>query len=238
MREALDAAFGGLPVGITTQPVVLRGKPGPALTGAARQAGDLLIIGAGRRGLPRRLAGWVSAATAWPTPNARWPPSRPRRWPSRAGHGLRGWAFRRRWLRATTQARTADHATVLTGPPAPPQRAPSHLTSREPTSKGTTMDRIGRIRRSLASQPTSPAAPSAAPAALNAPPTTTSMPRRHTVTTPGLLPRTILLCLHCQQNPAGFWVRRTSDQTARRPWCLSCCQQLDRNRCDVAPFQG
>jgi nucleotide-binding universal stress UspA family protein len=82
MREALDAAFGGLPVGITTQPVVLRGKPGPALTGAARQAGDLLIIGAGRRGLPRRLAGWVSAATAWPTPNARWPPSRPRRWPS------------------------------------------------------------------------------------------------------------------------------------------------------------
>lgn len=28
-------------------------------------------------------------------------------------------------------------------------------------------------------------------------------------------------------NPAGFWVSHTSDQTARRPWCLSCCQNLD-----------
>jgi hypothetical protein len=58
------------------------------------------------------------------------------------------------------------------------------------------------------------------------------------VATPGLLPHTIQLCVHCQQRPAGFWVRRHGGQTVRRPWCLSCCQQLDPGRCDVIPFDG
>ena len=55
---------------------------------------------------------------------------------------------------------------------------------------------------------------------------------------PGMLPRTIQLCVHCQQRPAGFWVRRTCGTVVRRPWCLSCCQQLNRNRQDVIPFGG
>ena len=50
--KALDTAFGGLPTGIATQPVVVRGKPGRALTLLARQPGDLVVIGAGRRGPP------------------------------------------------------------------------------------------------------------------------------------------------------------------------------------------
>ena len=54
----------------------------------------------------------------------------------------------------------------------------------------------------------------------------------------GLLPRTIQLCIHCQQRPAGFWVRHTGGTVVRRPWCLSCCQQLDRDRFDVIPFGG
>ncbi len=49
--DTLDRAFGGLPAGITTQPVVLRGKPGKALASLACQPGDLLVIGAGRPGL-------------------------------------------------------------------------------------------------------------------------------------------------------------------------------------------
>ena len=50
-----------------------------------------------------------------------------------------------------------------------------------------------------------------------------------------LLPRTIRLCVHCHQNPAGFWVSRRGDQTVRRPWCLSCSHGLDWRDCDVIP---
>jgi hypothetical protein len=69
-----------------------------------------------------------------------------------------------------------------------------------------------------------------------APPAT--MPRRRLVTAARLWPRTVQLCIHCRQNPAGFWDRRTRDQTARRPWCLSCCQGLDQSRYHVIPFDG
>ena len=48
--------------------------------------------------------------------------------------------------------------------------------------------------------------------------------------------RTVKLCIHCQENPAGFWVSRRPGQVAHRPWCLSCCQELDRDLCDVTPF--
>lgn len=69
-------------------------------------------------------------------------------------------------------------------------------------------------------------------------PITTATASRCTPTAPGLLPHTIRLCIHCRQNPAGFWVSRTGGRTVRRPWCLSCCQGLDRDRCDVIPFDG
>ena len=103
MRDALDAAFGGLPAEITTQPVVLRGKPGPVLTGAARRAGDLLIIGAGRRGLLRRLAGWDVSRYCLAHAHCPVLAIPPPVLAQHAGHGLRGRAFRRHWLRATTQ---------------------------------------------------------------------------------------------------------------------------------------
>ena len=54
----------------------------------------------------------------------------------------------------------------------------------------------------------------------------------------GMPPHTIQLCAHSQQRPAGFWVRRTGGTVVRRPWCLSCCQDLDRDRYDVIPFGG
>jgi hypothetical protein len=44
------------------------------------------------------------------------------------------------------------------------------------------------------------------------------------------------LCIHCRQSLAGFWVSRKSDTIVRRPWCLACCQELDRIRYDVRPF--
>jgi hypothetical protein len=55
---------------------------------------------------------------------------------------------------------------------------------------------------------------------------------------PSLLPRTHQLCIHCRQSPAGFWVTGKSEQVVRRPWCLACCQDLDRARCDVTRFRS
>jgi len=60
--------------------------------------------------------------------------------------------------------------------------------------------------------------------------------RRTRRSLPGLLPRTLQLCIHCQENPAGFWVSRKDSTTARRPWCLSCCDGLDQNPYEVIPF--
>jgi len=57
-----------------------------------------------------------------------------------------------------------------------------------------------------------------------------------TIMTHGLLPRTVQLCIHCHQNPAGFWVSRKNASVVRRPWCLTCCQDLDLSSCNVAPF--
>jgi len=70
--------------------------------------------------------------------------------------------------------------------------------------------------------------PAPAPANPRPPAITAHLPRPHT----------IQLCIHCWHNPAGFWVSHTSDQTARRPWCLSCCQNLNPDRCHVTPFES
>jgi hypothetical protein len=59
-----------------------------------------------------------------------------------------------------------------------------------------------------------------------------------TMTVPGVLPHTIQLCIHCRHNPAGFWVSRDNAQTVRRPWCLSCCQDLDPACHHIRPFDS
>ncbi len=70
----------------------------------------------------------------------------------------------------------------------------------------------------------------------NRPAATTTNSRRRTLPVSRLLPHTIQLCIHCRQNPAGFWVSRTSGQTVRRAWCLSCCQDLDPDSHHIRPF--
>jgi nucleotide-binding universal stress UspA family protein len=102
--DTLDTAFGGLPTGIVTEPVVLRGKPGKALTLVARQADDVVVIGAGRQGPLRRM--WSYGVSRYCLAHARCPvlaipaPALAQQ----AGYGLRGRAFRHRWIRATAQA--------------------------------------------------------------------------------------------------------------------------------------
>ena len=113
---------------------------------------------------------------------------------------------------------------------------------------------MNRIRRSLARRAGSPGTgephasqaqsqepqPASRPGrdGQNRPAPAATASRRRTITVSGLLPRTIQLCIHCQRNPAGFWVSRDSGQTVRRPWCLSCCQNLDPGCCHVQPFDS
>jgi hypothetical protein len=49
-------------------------------------------------------------------------------------------------------------------------------------------------------------------------------------------PHSFKLCVRCQVNPAGFWVSGTSSGVVRRPWCLTCCEHLDRTACHITPF--
>jgi nucleotide-binding universal stress UspA family protein len=61
LTEALDAACGGVPAGMDITLLVIRGQPGPALVSVADCDGDVLVVGAGRRGvLSRILHGQVS----------------------------------------------------------------------------------------------------------------------------------------------------------------------------------
>jgi len=53
---------------------------------------------------------------------------------------------------------------------------------------------------------------------------------------PDRLPHTFQVCMHCLVNPAGFWVSGKDSSVVRRPWCLSCCHDLDRDLCDMTPF--
>jgi hypothetical protein len=52
----------------------------------------------------------------------------------------------------------------------------------------------------------------------------------------GTLPRTVQLCIHCRQTAAGFWVSSKNSVVAHRPWCLACCEHLDKSRCEIVPF--
>jgi nucleotide-binding universal stress UspA family protein len=69
--HALEVAFGGLPPGIQAEPVVAPGSPGLTLVHAAAGAGDLLVIGAGRRGGVNRL--WHPAVSRYCLSHARCP---------------------------------------------------------------------------------------------------------------------------------------------------------------------
>jgi nucleotide-binding universal stress UspA family protein len=98
LRDALAAAWAGAQAGLDVQPVVIRGEPGPALIELASSAGDLLVVGAGRRGrLARMRHGRVSryCLAHARSPVLAVPPSA---LPASARQRLRAWSFRRRTL--------------------------------------------------------------------------------------------------------------------------------------------
>ncbi len=55
LAGSIQAAFGGPPDGIELQPVVIRGNAGESLVGLANRADDVLVVGAGRRGVLTRF---------------------------------------------------------------------------------------------------------------------------------------------------------------------------------------
>ncbi len=94
---AVNMAWGGIaPAGRPAEPRVLRGEPGEVLVAAACEPGDLLVVGAGRRGAVRhpvsaRVSRYCLAHAGCPVVAVP-PPDLDQA----AGHGLRGWAFRHR----------------------------------------------------------------------------------------------------------------------------------------------
>jgi nucleotide-binding universal stress UspA family protein len=52
MRDAFDAAFGGMPAGVSVHAMTVRARPGPLLVGLADQPDDLLVVGCGGRSWP------------------------------------------------------------------------------------------------------------------------------------------------------------------------------------------
>jgi hypothetical protein len=94
---AIDLALGGVPEGVRLESDVVRGDPADVLVGVACHPDDLLVIGAGRRGLVARAlccrVGRYCLAHAR-CPVIAVPPSEL----AQVSHGLRGWAFRHRGL--------------------------------------------------------------------------------------------------------------------------------------------
>ena len=56
LRDALIAVWGVIPPGPRVRPQVTRGPAGPVLVDLARRPGDVLVVGAGRRGTLARMA--------------------------------------------------------------------------------------------------------------------------------------------------------------------------------------
>jgi len=96
--EAANTALGGASLDMPLEPLVVRGEAGRVLVHAASRAGDLLVIGTGRRGTAGRLTG--GKVSRYCLAHARCPvvavPPSPLE--LEAGHGLHGWMFRHRGL--------------------------------------------------------------------------------------------------------------------------------------------
>jgi hypothetical protein len=105
--RAVDLAIGGPPDDLRFNPQVVQGDAGAALTLLARDAGDVLVIGAGRRGALRRLASGRVARYCLGhgvSPVIAVPPGQL----AAQAHGLRSWMHRHRLQPEDAQLHAAD----------------------------------------------------------------------------------------------------------------------------------
>jgi nucleotide-binding universal stress UspA family protein len=101
LGDALDAAFGGLPDDVPTEPLVVRGEAGCVLVREASRPGDLLVIGTGRHGTVGRV--FSGKVGRYCLARARCPVLAipPTALELEAGHGLHRWSFRHSGLTLT-----------------------------------------------------------------------------------------------------------------------------------------
>ncbi len=112
LQDALSAAWGEVPVHPPVWPVVQRGEAGWVLVSLACCPGDLLVVGAGRRGaLARLVSGRVSryCLAHAECPVLAVPPSALAR---EVGHGLPRWAVLHRTLTADRVLRDQGRAAA------------------------------------------------------------------------------------------------------------------------------
>jgi nucleotide-binding universal stress UspA family protein len=92
--QAIELAIGGQPADVDFRPQIVRSAPGEALTLIAREPGDVLVIGAGRQGMLRRLSCHVAryCVSHGACPVVAIPASEL----GSGAHGLRNWVDRHR----------------------------------------------------------------------------------------------------------------------------------------------
>jgi nucleotide-binding universal stress UspA family protein len=98
LGEAFEAAWGGVPDGLEVQRFVVRSEPGHALVELASSAGDLLVVGTGRRGLLGRP--WHGRVSRYCLARSRCPVLAvpPADGARRDARSLSAWSFRHRDL--------------------------------------------------------------------------------------------------------------------------------------------
>jgi nucleotide-binding universal stress UspA family protein len=111
LMDALEAAWGGVPLDLHVHHVVARGEAGQVLVDVADGADDVLVIGAGRRGAVARL--WHGKVSRYCLGHASCPvlavPESPL---ARHVGSLRRWSFRRSALNADRLGRVGSAASL------------------------------------------------------------------------------------------------------------------------------
>jgi len=93
--RAIDLGIGGPPADVAFAPQVVRGSAGEVLSRLAAEPGDVLVIGAGRRGAMRRLA--ACSVSRYCLGHAHCPViAVPPASLAAEAHGLHGWRLRHR----------------------------------------------------------------------------------------------------------------------------------------------
>jgi nucleotide-binding universal stress UspA family protein len=98
LHYTMELAFGSMPDDLPVEPLVVRGDAGAVLVNVANDEDDMIVVGAGRRGMLARMSAcrvsrYCVAHAKCPVVTV--PPSAL----AEMGRGLRGWAFRHRSLR-------------------------------------------------------------------------------------------------------------------------------------------
>jgi nucleotide-binding universal stress UspA family protein len=110
LQAALDAAWAGVPDGLSVRGIIARGEPGPVLVDEADSGDDVLVLGTGRRTLRSRLVS--GRVTRYCLRHASCPVLAVPPAALSGSTGLRSWAFRHRELTLDRALREWDRTAA------------------------------------------------------------------------------------------------------------------------------